>query len=165
CTSKHNCFTCKGRHNTLLHRADLPQLTTIQSNNNPTTSTIQSTTPTNVQSYLAAAIQGVLLSTAMINVCHLGVTYTARALLDSGSEATFITERLFRILKLPYQSVQARVSGLNQAVAAQSTKMCHFQIGSPIKPRLHIEAEAFVVPLLSGKLPSNAIPKEQLKDL
>ncbi|XP_044573966.1 uncharacterized protein LOC123258154 [Drosophila ananassae] len=41
CTSKHNCFTCKGRHNTLLHRADLPQLTTIQSNNNPTTSTIQ----------------------------------------------------------------------------------------------------------------------------
>ncbi|XP_044574134.1 uncharacterized protein LOC123258335 [Drosophila ananassae] len=101
----------------------------------------------------------------MINVCHLGVTYTARALLDSGSEATFISERLFRILKLPYQSVQARVSGLNQAVAAQSTKMCHFQIGSPIKPRLHIEAEAFVVPLLSGKLPSSSIPKEQLKDL
>ncbi|XP_044573965.1 uncharacterized protein LOC123258153 [Drosophila ananassae] len=101
----------------------------------------------------------------MINVCHLGVTCTARALLDSGSEATFISERLFRILKLPYQSVQARVSGLNQAVAAQSTKMCHFQIGSPIKPRLHIEAESFVVPLLSGKLPSNSIPKEQLKDL
>ncbi|XP_060665574.1 uncharacterized protein LOC132797817 [Drosophila nasuta] len=162
CTSAHNCFTCKGRHNTLLHRGDSAH------NGASSSSNIQSTpnpTATNVQNFFANNAQNVLLGTAVINVCHLGTTYTARALLDSGSEATFISERLFQRIKLPFQSVRAQVSGLNHAVAAQSQKLCHFSIGSPTKPRLHIETSAFVIPQLAGKLPSFDMPRTFLKDL
>lgn len=168
CTSIHNCFTCKGRHNTLLHRGDasttsnapIPTSTTL----NPS-QPIQSTSNTTVQNYFAANPQGVLLGTAMISICHLGEVYTARALLDSGSEATFITERLFNIVKLPYQPVQAQVSGLNQAVAAQASKLCHFKISASDKPSIHIDTSAFVLPQLAGQLPSDHIPHSSLKDL
>ncbi|XP_062127717.1 uncharacterized protein LOC133840077 [Drosophila sulfurigaster albostrigata] len=150
------------RHNTLLHRGDSAH------NGASSSSNIQSTpnpTATNVQNFFANNAQNVLLGTAVINVCHLGTTYTARALIDSGSEATFISERLFQRIKLPFQSVRAQVSGLNHAVAAQSQKLCHFSIGSPTKPRLHIETSAFVIPQLAGKLPSFDMPRTFLKDL
>ncbi|XP_062122497.1 uncharacterized protein LOC133836179 [Drosophila sulfurigaster albostrigata] len=132
--------------------------------NHPVRST-PNPTATNVQNFFTNNAQNVLLGTAVINVCHLGTTYTARALIDSGSEATFISERLFRRIKLPFQSVRAQVSGLNHAVAAQSQKLCHSSIGSPTKPRLHIETSAFVIPQLAGKLPSFDMPRTFLKDL
>ncbi|XP_051864343.1 uncharacterized protein LOC127566356 [Drosophila albomicans] len=162
CTSAHNCFTCKGRHNTLLHRGDSAH------NGASSSSNIQSTpnpTATNVHNFFANNAQNVLLGTAVINVCHLGTTYTARALIDSGSEETFIYESLFQRIKLPFKSVRAQVSGLNHAVAAQSQKLCHFSIGSPTKPRLHIETSAFIIPQLAGKLPSFAMPQSFLRDL
>ncbi|XP_062141880.1 uncharacterized protein LOC133849815 [Drosophila sulfurigaster albostrigata] len=141
CTSAHSCFTCKGRHHTLLHRS------------------------ANVQSFVAVNTQGVLLSTAVIHVCHLGVRYTARALIDSGSEATFLSEKLFKRLRMPYTSVQARVSGLTQAVAAQPRKFCQFLIGSPVRPDLQIEASAYVLPQLAGNLPSCSVPQTLLENL
>ncbi|XP_051858132.1 uncharacterized protein LOC127565087 [Drosophila albomicans] len=119
----------------------------------------------NVQSFVAVNTQGVLLSTAVIHVCHLGVRYTARALIDSGSEATFLSEKLFKRLRMPYTSVQARVSGLTQAVAAQPRKFCQFLIGSPVRPDLQIEASAYVLPQLAGNLPSCSVPQTLLENL
>jgi len=167
CTSAHNCYTCKGRHNTLLHRGSPPQSTSGASSSSSNTPNIQSASSSipNVQSYMAASVQGVLLGTAMVNICHQGASYKARALIDSGSEASFISERMFRLIKLPYQHVQAQVSGLNQAVAATPKKLCHFNIGSPSKPRLQIETSAFVLPQLAGNLPSYPIPQSFLRDL
>nr|CAA09069.1 polyprotein [Drosophila melanogaster] len=63
--------------------------------------------------------RAILLGSAIINSSHLGTNFKARALIDSGSEATFITEPLFNLIRLPFQVVQAQVSGLNQTVAAQ----------------------------------------------
>ncbi|XP_051858192.1 uncharacterized protein LOC127565105 [Drosophila albomicans] len=165
-TSAHNCLTCKGRHHTLLHRGDSAH--NGASSTSATLSNIQSPpnqSATNVQNYFAINAQNILLGTAVVNVCHLGTTYTTRALIDSGSEATFISERLFQRIKLPFQSVQAQVSGLNHAIAAQPQKLCHFSIGCPTKPRLHIKTSAFVIPQLADKLPSFRVPKGFLKDL
>ncbi|XP_060662116.1 uncharacterized protein LOC132795433 [Drosophila nasuta] len=155
CTSAHSCFTCKGRHHTLLHRVNpAPTVTT------PTPSPIQSTSTqsANVQSFLAVNTQGVLLSTAVIHICHLGVRYTARALIDPGLEATFLSERLFKHLRMPYTSVQAHVS-------AQPRKYCQFLIGSPVRQDLQIEASAYVLPQLAGNLPSCTVPQKLLENL
>ncbi|XP_039231159.1 uncharacterized protein LOC26535504 isoform X2 [Drosophila yakuba] len=175
CTSTHNCNTCKGRHNTLLHRSGTPP---VQSAVNPDhqahVSTfnhqqdIQSTPLTNqpnVQTFLAVNTQGVLLSTALIEICHLGIKYSARALIDSGSEVTFISERLFNLIKLPYESIHAQVSGLNLTVAAQPPKRCQLSIGSPVKPHIQIKSSAYVLPQLAGSLPSFTLPEDSLKHL
>ncbi|XP_043659545.1 uncharacterized protein LOC122624160 [Drosophila teissieri] len=164
-----------GRHNTLLHRNGTPP---VQSAVNPDhqahVSTlnhqqdIQSTPLTNqpnVQTFLAVNTQGVLLSTALIEICHLGIKYSARALIDSGSEATFISERLFNLIELPYESIHAQVSGLNLTVAAQPRKRCQLSIGSPVKPHIQIKTSAYVLPQLAGSLPSFTLPEDSLKHL
>jgi len=77
-----------------------------------------------VQNYLATGARAVLLGTAIIDICHLGTNYRARALIDSGSEATFITERLFNLIKLSFRHIQAQVSGLSQTVSALRRRYC-----------------------------------------
>ncbi|XP_070145022.1 uncharacterized protein [Drosophila kikkawai] len=84
---------------------------------------------------------------------------------QSCSEATFISERLFNLIKLPYESIQAQVSGVNLSVAAQPRKRCQLNIGSPVKPHIQIETCAYVLPQLAGNLPSYTIPEDSLKGL
>ncbi|XP_070068132.1 uncharacterized protein [Drosophila takahashii] len=72
----------------------------------------------------------------MINICHQGSNYQARALIDSGSEATFITERLFNLIKLPFQVIQAQLN-----------------------------TTAYVLPQIAGNLPSCPLPQHFLRDL
>ncbi|XP_041451899.1 uncharacterized protein LOC121405318 [Drosophila obscura] len=119
----------------------------------------------NVQSYFASSTSTVLLGTALINICHLGTNFRARALIDSGSEATFITERLFNIIKPPFEAIQAQVAGLNQTVAAKAQRRCHFMIGAASRPGLKIETMAYVLPQLAGNLPSYPIPQHFLDKL
>ncbi|XP_041449494.1 uncharacterized protein LOC121404255 [Drosophila obscura] len=176
CTSAYNCSTCSGRHHTLLHRGeqtpsgsnDAPSPHTTQA---PTT--IQSTSSSlpssndsaRVQSYCATNVHQVLLGTAIVDICHAGTRYKARALIDSGSEATFITERMFKIIRPPFQAVQAQVSGLSQTVAAKAQKLCHFTIGSALRPGLQVETTAYVLPQLAGNLPSYPVPQNYMTDL
>ncbi|KAH8326893.1 hypothetical protein KR074_007797, partial [Drosophila pseudoananassae] len=98
-----------------------------------------------------------------------GCTVQARSLIESGSEATFITERLFNLIKFPFKTIHAQVSGLNQTISAQSTKLCHFSIRSPSRPGLELETAAYtaayVLPPLEGNLPSYRISRDLLKGL
>ncbi|XP_041675372.1 uncharacterized protein LOC121530409 [Drosophila eugracilis] len=177
CTSTHSCFTCRGRHHTLLHRGSPSSSSTTSSNARPTSSPTSapsaqqsssrnaSASTSTVQNYFAANTTAVLLSTAIVDVCHLGTSYRARALFDSGSEATFISERMFKLLKLPFRKTQTQVSGLNQSVSAESTRLCQFAIRSPTKPGLQLDTAAYVLPELAGKLPSHPVPRNSLQDL
>ncbi|XP_070141562.1 uncharacterized protein [Drosophila kikkawai] len=171
CTSAHSCFTCRSRHHTLLHR-DNPSATAPSPTAPPrprSAPTPQGTSAaqdhTDVQVCFASGSRAVLLGTALINICHLGRDFQARALIDSGSEATFITERLFRQISPPFTPVQTRVSGLNETVAAQSTKLCTLAIRAPSRPGLQLETAAYVLPQLAGKLPSYPIQRDLLKEL
>ncbi|XP_070142323.1 uncharacterized protein [Drosophila kikkawai] len=164
CTSAHSCFTCRSRHHTLLHR-DNPSATAPSPTAPPRPrpapiprGTDASQDHTDVQVCFASGSRAVLLGTALINICHLGRDFQARALIDSGSEATFFTERLFNRISPPFKPVQTRVSGLNETVAAQSTKLCTIAIRAPSRPGLQLETAAYVLPELAGKLPSYPIP-------
>ncbi|KAH8323651.1 hypothetical protein KR059_011224, partial [Drosophila kikkawai] len=171
CTSAHSCLTCRSRHHTLLHR-DNPSATApsptapprLRPAPNPQ-GTGASQDHTDVQVGFASGSRAVLLGTALITIYHLGRDFQARALIDSGSEATFITERLFRQISPPFTPVQTRVSGLNETVAAQSTKLCTLAIRAPSRPGLQLETAAYVLPQLAGKLPSYPIPRDLLKEL
>ncbi|XP_073831560.1 uncharacterized protein [Musca autumnalis] len=90
----------------------------------------------------------------MVDIVHLGVSYPARALIDPGSEASFITERLQKRLKLPTQSITVTVSGVNSSTYATSKKNCSLRIGSRFDSSLIVETCAFVLPKISGSLPS-----------
>lgn len=110
CPSSNTCFKCKEKHNTLLHhetssqrepqsaRASSPdnQPSTSRGITHTLTTTIQSTAATNsiqrIHNGVGTQTKSILLGTALITIIRDGVRYSARALIDSGSEGTFITE-------------------------------------------------------------------------
>jgi len=98
CTSTHSCFTCRARHHTLLHKGtpnSRGSTSAISSSAGPQNPAVQgaatgSENLARLQNYLATGARAVLLGTAIIDICHLGTNYRARALIDSGSEATLV---------------------------------------------------------------------------
>lgn len=180
CTSKYSCYRCDKKHNTLLHKdSETSHSSVLQhkptSNLNPnsatfasTSTSIQSTSlPGNsvIQTCFSTNSKGVLLGTAIVKVLHNGLTYRARALVDSGSEGTFISEKLFHTLKLPFKRTCAKISGLNNTISAAVQKECSFTLCSITDDSIEISVSALVVPHLSGSLPSSTIDPTSLSDL
>ncbi|XP_073827799.1 uncharacterized protein [Musca autumnalis] len=181
CDSSRRCSKCNQPHHTLLHRLDTQSNTsapgnTVATNNrsgNPSASSEQPLPSTSAgclprQSFHVAQNKSVLLGTAMVNIVHHGVSYSARALIDPASESSFLSERLQNRLKLPVHSTTASISGVNCTVSATSRKICSLKIGSPLDSRVILETTALVLPLISGNIPSFTVRsdlKAQLPDL
>ncbi|XP_068158480.1 uncharacterized protein [Drosophila tropicalis] len=160
CPSQHNCFTCKGRHNTLLHKDARPE-------NNPTSVPAQPSSHNIVRTYFtseARSSRDKLLGTAIVDFWQKGTTYASRALLDPASEANFISERMFRLMKLPFQTVRAEVTGINGKVN-RTLKVCHISIRSSHGPPVQIEIEAFVLSQVADDLPSCTIAQATLEGM
>ncbi|XP_075163097.1 uncharacterized protein LOC142235722 [Haematobia irritans] len=179
CTSKFSCYKCGKKHNTLLHKdvvnspSTSTETTTQSSVTQPITSNVssdrflhpssssslQSTNypENNIQTCFATGSSNVLLGTALVRVCYNGLSYGARALVDSGSQGTFISEKLFNSMRLPFKRVCARVTGLNNTISASIQKQCTFVLGSTTDDEIEIPTSALVVPYLSGSLPSSTI--------
>ncbi|XP_075150817.1 uncharacterized protein LOC142224924 [Haematobia irritans] len=177
CKSKYSCFKCNKKHNTLLHREDSKSQTVALSGpssrpdtlsaSNPSTS-IQSTHLSGdgvVHTCFSTSAKDVLLATALVNICYNGLTYCARALVDSGSQGTFISEKLFNVMKLPFRKTYAKVSGLNNSVSASVQKECSFIISPASDNGTELPATALVVPHLSGSLPSRTLDISSLSEI
>ncbi|XP_036346166.1 uncharacterized protein LOC118755440 [Rhagoletis pomonella] len=123
---------------------------------------------TNVNSCYANTSKGVLLGTARVNIHYNGIHFSARALIDSGSECSFITERLKRRINLPSKHLHAQVSGINNSVSAQVKEACAIQLRSHTDPLINIEAIVLVLPQLTRDLPTcqiSAMTRQSFPDL
>ncbi|XP_038120581.1 uncharacterized protein LOC119770210 [Culex quinquefasciatus] len=149
CTSKYSCRNCKGRHHTLVCFQQQPErdnavtaLAVAGSNNpsnsketqGPTTSHVanMAATKPSVSGAATQAASQVLLATAVLIVeDDDGNRYPARALLDSGSESNFISERLAQLMKVTREKVDISVLGIGQS----GTKVKH-KIHATVRSRL-----------------------------
>ena len=110
CCSSHNCRMCRGRHHvTICHRQDTHQTEHLPTSQSPRTlgmssvpTTTQERTPSTNNMYIDAQTP-ILLQTAKMQlfnpsspVQHL----IARAVMDSGSQRTYVTNRLREQLNL-----------------------------------------------------------------
>lgn len=183
CRSQFVCNLCKQKHHSLLHRTTkssnssssnsqttnmgaasdqiIPNNSTVQHPLQPSLNTNPSTSAEAAaqmrQSY-ATQIQStsnstVLLGTALVNIYSNDIKYTVRALIDSASEATFISTRLQNKLLLETRSSKTEIHGLNDVLTATSTQLCCIRIGSPIDSSFETSTNAFVVKRLTGRLP------------
>ncbi|XP_036337045.1 uncharacterized protein LOC118747130 [Rhagoletis pomonella] len=106
--------------------------------------------------------------THMQNIHHNGVNYSARALIDSGSECSFITERLKRRINLPSKPLHAQVSGINNSISAQVKEACAIHLRSPTDPLININTTVLVLQQLTGDLPTcqvSAMTRQAFPDL
>ncbi|XP_036336127.1 uncharacterized protein LOC118746379 [Rhagoletis pomonella] len=188
CTCSFNCSTCHQRHHTLLHiQAVQPKATMHQrqqtyaskdSDNIASTSaqaqamrdaaSAKKNSVNKVTSCFANTNKGVLLGTARVHIFYNNTNFSARALIDSGSECSFITERLKRRINLPSKRMHAQVSGINNTISAQVKEACLIQLRSPIDPLININTTVLVLPQLTGNLPTcqiNAMTSQAFPDL
>jgi hypothetical protein len=121
CTSS-TCRKCSRKHNTLLH------IETNDSDRNQISPSVSSTS--SHCSYLKA--QDVILSTTLVKVfdCN-GKPLQLRALLDSGSQSSFITESIADKLKLSFTHINVPVTGINESIST-AKKLVELKIHSNI---------------------------------
>lgn len=104
CPSTYVCRKCKGKHHTLVcfhaESGGSTKATSEQPSNSSTPSSNRTTDTTTFHMAIHRS-SPVLLATAVVLVENVeGVSYPARALLDSGSECNFMAERLCQRLMI-----------------------------------------------------------------
>ncbi|XP_037825847.1 uncharacterized protein LOC119613853 [Lucilia sericata] len=95
----------------------------------------------------------VILGTALVDVCVGDVRCTVRALIDSASEATFISKKLQASLAIPTKTSHTTITGLSGSLSAIATRICTITISSPLEKLFKTSTDAFVVNKLTGDLP------------
>ncbi|XP_059622188.1 uncharacterized protein LOC132265508 [Phlebotomus argentipes] len=151
CKSKKTCFTCNKKHHTLLHFenkkfAAQSQATKAQAEDASET----------VAMYSKSA--SVILPTAQLKIqARDGGWHLMRALLDTGSGETFISESAAQILRLPKRKLMINIKGIGEVNAGT----CKAAIDIIISPRMASDQKwnttALVLPKLSSFLPANPI--------
>ena len=150
CKSLHKCRECQRPHHTLLH-SDSSESTPQPSN--------MSTTP--ITSNTAAGLK----STSLLMTCQLlvlsrdGVSVKARALLDPGSSASFISERLSRSLCLQRHPTLTQISGIaGLSPAGSMYPLVGFSVSSISRPEKKFSISAIVIPRVTRNLPISSVP-------
>lgn len=149
CKSKFNCATCGDRHHTLLHQAKGPSFDLPSPN---------VSTPTQIQSHIAnVKTKKVLLATALVRVQNsVGNFVTLRAMIDSGSEATLISDSVVKWLGLSKRSVHTLITGVGDVRLDPCKHVVDFSLRSNVND-FQLYLTGFILPKLSGFLPSKPV--------
>ncbi|XP_055908683.1 uncharacterized protein LOC129943342 [Eupeodes corollae] len=188
CRSSRRCYHCQQPHHTLLHDSNTPfQPLQQQSSNSSqqqqgTSQNLQNTTlnaqapsfqvanrqpstSTNVTSHHSqydspTKNSQVLLATALVKVkSSLGEWLTLRALLDTGSEASFITECAAQLLQLKSRTTHTGVSGLGLVSSGTCLRVVDITFASQ-HSTFATTAHAYILKSLSGHLPARTLHVE-----
>ncbi|XP_072379310.1 uncharacterized protein [Diabrotica undecimpunctata] len=142
-----NCRKCNGRHNTLLH---------IQNNeynrreNNTTENPNVSLTCSNISQ------ENVLLATALVQVIDkFNKPHTVRALLDSGSQSSFISLNLCDILNLETENINMAVVGLNSS-KSHIRKKCEISVES-LHSAYSVKLSCLIINEITGIQPTTVV--------
>lgn len=149
CQLKGCCRVCKKKHNTLLHKQ------TVE-----TEAPQPSTSAAPVTLSVTCANQ-VLLCTALVNIIYQNNVYTARALLDSGSQSSFITKNLKRRLGIIGTAINPiNICGINN-IASNISEKFSLKIASRINT-YNTEVNCLIIPKITGMLPNAPIDINEL---
>lgn len=141
CNSTYTCRHCRGKHNTLLH---VPS------------------TAGEIASYSGAHVENInthcasrneynstLLATALVcAIDKYGKDHILRALIDQGSQATFITRSAIQLLELPQKSASVSVSGVG-GTSEQINKCATIRIKSLVNPNFKLDLNALIMQKIS----------------
>ncbi|XP_022816835.1 uncharacterized protein LOC111349816 [Spodoptera litura] len=164
CRLKMSCRKCHKRHHTLTH-----QSTPMTSSNQPGNKkeqdkdieTQQASAKTNVSlsSHVTATSSTAILATALVPVREheSGQVTVLRALIDHGSQATFMSERAAQMLRLKRTPVNGTITG----VGSTTTNVKHsaeIQLLSRHDASFNFTVKAYIISTrLTAKLPSQTI--------
>lgn len=169
CKHKTSCRICKKKHHSLLHQ-DRSKPTEEKNTSSGTcvASQTEDATETKIAAHYSRKQhpgQQVLLATALVDVISSsGESHVCRALIDQGSEASFVTARTVELLGLKKTEVSSIVSGIGEEKQSIKHKVFFHLLSSSREP---FEVKAYVMKSISSRLPSKfmKINKAELQPL
>lgn len=151
CKSVHYCRKCQKPHHTLLHVEK--------------TTTTNSSDPQQVVSTVSANTAVGLSPDSLLMTCRVqaqapdGSTVEVRALLDSASSVSFISERLAQSLCLPCSPKKIRIDGIaGLSHQSHGQSVTQFILRAKNASNRKFEVTAIIVPRVTRDLPIHPVP-------
>lgn len=145
CKQRANCQICELPHNTLLH-LDFPTINKQKEDKVP------------VHTLLTKGNGKILLATAIVRVKKSdGTYYKLRALIDQGSEASFISEKTTKRLNLRREKICAEIAGIGETKAVTSHSLVNFTIQPNHSSNTETNVTAYVLHRVTNISPSDNI--------
>ncbi|CAG7718239.1 unnamed protein product, partial [Allacma fusca] len=143
CPSTSTCKKCKKKHHTMVHyEGSTPEVSTLTT--------------------LHANHSQVLLGTAVIQAQdRFGDLHPVRALLDSASEVSFVSERCVKKLALPTKFINLSIKGVSGTTIGSSTQVAQIKVISRIH-EYSTTIEAYVMKKVTSRLPSSPVNPTKL---
>ncbi|XP_068991458.1 uncharacterized protein [Neodiprion pinetum] len=169
CRSNKTCRVCNGRHHSLLHRNSSSISTAANSGTSQGQAAVAqpavqnapiSNSASQVSNHSAQPTMikrsPVLLATVQLIASNpeTGERIIARALLDQGSESSFVTESLAQQLRLRRHQATIPIIGVGAHQSAVTRGIATLQLQSRAHTSFSCQVEALVLPRLTSYLPS-----------
>ncbi|XP_017891297.1 uncharacterized protein LOC108631691, partial [Ceratina calcarata] len=162
CYSKHVCKVCKGKHHTLLHKENTQATRTNNDepleHNNSNSSEAEADTNSHFSKYEETKepkeVNTTLLPTAYVLLkSDSGRSIKVRALLDQGSQSTFVSESVAQYLKARRKQLSISVSGIGGASIGKVRGAVSVTLAPCDQVKPGIAISALVLPKLTSYMP------------
>ncbi|KOB52061.1 Uncharacterized protein OBRU01_25895 [Operophtera brumata] len=161
CRSLMTCRVCQRRHHTYLHSTSTDSKAHRTESESSNTENVPGETAASVVCFASGGMvpsSQVLLATALVRAqSSNGDTRTIRALLDQGSQASFITEETAQYLGLKRTPVRGVVSGLGGSANVSSNSMVNITIKSIYDHNVTLNLNVYVLKSITTLLPSKEV--------
>ena len=166
CTSSHRCKKCQRLHHTILHIERAPRAPNNgDSGQQPATSQQNTTGTSSEESAVHVSNMATTIDKQLIYMtCKILVTgpdgssSTARALIDTGSGASFITKRLSRAIQLRGTKQRVQICGISgQSIDQADTYLVSFKISPVVCDGKTLDVTALVLDNVTRDLPTDRI--------
>ena len=165
CKSKYSCRTCSKRHHSLLHLSSDSEVIAASSSVKESPSSSAEITSLSA-SVSERSRPSVLLATARVKVtAHSGRAINVRALLDQGSEATFISETLAQSLRVKRIRMHVKISAVGRTQAAAVRHAASLTISPASSDQPSFTTTALIIPSLTSYAPKPIFDQSALSHL
>jgi hypothetical protein len=181
CQKATSCRICKRRHHSLLHPKDVSTSTAYMKNEGQAVEGVSGeathhvrtdSSPPEITPIVSCFTKGVvkeeiLLATALVKAeSKTGDYHVIRALLDQGSQASFVTEAVVQDLGIKKIPIQGTISGLGgDQTSVRSRYMVNLKVQSLTDPTFQIVLKAYVLNKITTYLPGKTVAVPQWVEL
>lgn len=164
CPSSNRCRQCQEKHHSLLHLTESSDSNSQLAvrDTKQASSSVAETTPTSEATTVinhASSINRISLLATVRVVNDSGRSMTVRALLDTASEASFVTERVAQQLRLSRRQTNVAVSGLQNVRTGRTRQFVSVVVGTERSPSFRLTVpRVYVLPSLTASIPGKQIP-------
>jgi len=163
CWSFRSCMKCKKPHHTLLHYDQKEPKAVVATN---LSTKLEDNNCAETYNGVVSQTTEILLATAIVKAQTAASSYEyLRALIDPGSQSSFITEEAVQTLGIPKQKVCVHISGVGSSGAGTAKAEVKIDLRSRFPSTFRLQCDLLVLRRLTSNLPREELVLQRNPEL